>query len=131
LYFISYGYELKRQYDQALDFWNKGLASEGHTDIAEQNKKAYAVSGWPGVLRKKIERGSNSADLAYYDPDGVAETYVKLGDKEKAFEWLERAYSEQVSMAFLQVDPDLAPLHSDRRYAELVRRIGFPDGQAF
>jgi len=34
-------------------------------------------------------------------------------------------------MAFLQVDPDLAPLHSDRRYAELVRRIGFPDGRAF
>src|SRR5215475_13011565 len=96
---------LKRDYDRAVEFWNKGLISDGHGDIAEQNKQTYATSGWTGVLRKKIERGSNSTNLAFYDPYGTAGTYAKLGEKEKALEWLERSYSEQVPMDFLRLDP--------------------------
>jgi len=29
-------------------------------------------------------------------------------------------------LAYLRIDPRLAPLRSDPRYAELVRRLGFP-----
>jgi hypothetical protein len=77
-------------------------------------------------LRKRIERGSNSKNKGLDDPYGVAEVYAKLGDKDKAFLWLDKTYAEQLPMSFLMVDLDLDNLRSDSRYTDLVHRIGFP-----
>jgi tetratricopeptide (TPR) repeat protein len=126
LYYLSYGSELKRQYGDAVNYWSQALTSEGYADIAAVNKRVYAASGWKGLLRKRIERASNSAAKDLYDPYGVADTYAKLGENDKALLWLERTYTEQIPISFLMVDPDLAKLHSDPRFKDLVRRIGFP-----
>jgi hypothetical protein len=48
-----------------------------------------------------------------------------LGDKERALEWLEKAYEERCGwMAFLKVDPALGSLRSDGRFKDLLRRVG-------
>jgi serine/threonine protein kinase/tetratricopeptide (TPR) repeat protein len=126
LYYLSYGYELKGQYDEATKYLNQGLTSEGHADIAAENERVYARSGWKGLLRKRIERGSDPQKRGLYDPYGVASSYVKLGDNDKAFLWLDKTYAEQIPMSFLMVDRDLDKLRSDPRYTDLVHRIGFP-----
>jgi serine/threonine-protein kinase len=126
LYYLSYGFELKGQYDEATKYLDEGLTSEGHADIAAENERVYEASGWKGVLRKKVERGSDPKKKGLYDPYGVADAYAKLGETDKAFRWLERTYAEQIPMAFLMVDPDLDKLRSDPRYTDLVHRIGFP-----
>ena len=64
----------------------------------------------------------------------MAEVYATLGDKDRAFYWLEQAYShrdihaastdipiEAITMCFL-----LDPLRSDPRYGDLLRRSGLP-----
>ena len=86
----------------------------------------YASAGWKAVLRDKIERSDDPHKPGLYDPQGVADTYAKLGENDKALAWLERSYAEKVPMPFLQVDPDLKKLHSEPRFQDLVRRIGFP-----
>jgi tetratricopeptide (TPR) repeat protein len=126
LYYLSYGFELKGQYDEARKYLDEGLTSEGHADIAAENERVYEASGWKGVLRKKVERGSDPKKKGLYDPYGVADAYAKLGETDKAFRWLERTYAEQIPMSFLMVDPDLDKLRSDPRYTDLVHRIGFP-----
>ena len=62
----------------------------------------------------------------FYDPYGVAVTYAQLGDNDKALSWLEKTYDEHIPMSYLMVDTDLESLHSDSRFKDLVRRIGFP-----
>ena len=53
--------------------------------------------------------------------------YAGLDDKEQAFAWLERAYKERRQrMVWLNVDAFLDPLRSDRRFHDLVRRVGLP-----
>jgi hypothetical protein len=53
--------------------------------------------------------------------------YAGLGDSDQAFAWLERAYEERrIRMQWLKVDPLLAPLRSDPRFAAFVRRVGPP-----
>jgi len=53
--------------------------------------------------------------------------HAGLGENDRAFEWLERAYQGRSTvLAYMRIDPRLAPLRSDARYAKLVRRIGFP-----
>jgi hypothetical protein len=51
--------------------------------------------------------------------------YAGLGDKDLAQEWLERAYQERSTwMVHLKVDPRLDPLRSDRRFHDLMARVG-------
>ena len=53
----------------------------------------------------------------------MAEIFSQLGEKDKAFEWLEKAFEERAhTMMFLKVAPNLDPLRSDRRFADLLRR---------
>jgi hypothetical protein len=48
--------------------------------------------------------------------------YVGLREKDKAFEWLEKAYEER-SIGAIKVVPAYDPLRSDPRFADLVRRM--------
>jgi TolB-like protein/Tfp pilus assembly protein PilF len=62
------------------------------------------------------------------DGRDVAIAYVGLGDDDKAFEWLEKAYQEKsVYLPFLNLEPLFAPLHNDPRWADLKRRVGIPN----
>lgn len=49
------------------------------------------------------------------------------GEKDKAFEWLAKAYQEHDSgLVLLKVEPEFDNIRSDPRYADLLRRIGLP-----
>lgn len=51
--------------------------------------------------------------------------YIGLGEKDRAFEWLEKAYQERhPHLVNLKVQPVYDPLRSDPRFADLVRRVG-------
>jgi TolB-like protein/Tfp pilus assembly protein PilF len=55
----------------------------------------------------------------------IAYIYVGLGDKDKAFAWLEKGYNEQnTQLGFLKVDPIFGSLRSDSRYTAMLKKIG-------
>jgi tetratricopeptide (TPR) repeat protein len=75
------------------------------------------------VLKALEVRSRTSYVPSYY----FALIHAGLGEKDRALEWLERAYQERSTvLAYLRIDPRLAPLRSDPRYLDLVRRMGFP-----
>jgi hypothetical protein len=52
------------------------------------------------------------------------EIYARLGDKDQAFGWLEKAYEDRRPMvADLHIDPCWDFLRADPHYVDLVRRI--------
>ncbi|GAA4326296.1 hypothetical protein GCM10023115_39200 [Pontixanthobacter gangjinensis] len=60
----------------------------------------------------------------------VAHYYARLGNSDKAFYWLERAYkNHEVDLIWLKTDPNLLMLQEDPRYRVLCEKIGFPDCQ--
>src|SRR5256886_16994974 len=65
----------------------------------------------------------------YVSAPVIAAVYVAFGDKKEALRWLERAYAEHSGIlqriAFL---PEFRPLHSEARFAHLLRRIGVSQG---
>lgn len=82
---------------------------------------AYASAGWRGILNERIviELQEKSP---YYSQ--VAEFYGLLGDKDKAFEYLEKGSQKRGWMKmFLRVDPRFDPLHDDPRFNNFVRRV--------
>ena len=53
-----------------------------------------------------------------------ARIYAGLGQKEKAFEWLEKVHGERFfPFGNVTVDPAFDPLRSDPRFADLLRRM--------
>ena len=57
----------------------------------------------------------------------IAAVYVGLDDREKAFEWLERAYEERSGwLVYLGVERAFDPLRLDPRFQDLIRRIRLP-----
>lgn len=53
--------------------------------------------------------------------------YAGMGEKDKAFEWLEKTYQErEYWLQTMQVQPMFDPLRDDPRFAALVRRMNFP-----
>jgi serine/threonine protein kinase/TolB-like protein/Tfp pilus assembly protein PilF len=62
----------------------------------------------------------HAKDMAYQ----VGDVYAWLGDNDKAFEWLDRAYEQRDSgLNGVQYDPLLAHLHEDPRYQALLQKL--------
>ena len=119
-------YREKGMDEKAADTRKRIVTISGQTQLAAGIRQVFANSGLKGVLRNEIEARSNAASPAY-GPLVVAQDYSALGDKDKSFEWLNKAYdARQILLMNLRVDPVYDPLRSDPRYADLVRRIGFP-----
>jgi hypothetical protein len=60
-------------------------------------------------------------------PFDIALIHTALGDKEKAFEWLQRAYEERSAfLVYMKWEPRLDPLRSDPRFQHLQRQVGLP-----
>jgi len=50
-----------------------------------------------------------------------------LGEKDRAFSWLEKAYAAKSGfLPYIKPNPFFDSLRSDPRYADLLKRMGLP-----
>ena len=87
----------------------------------------YARMGRQIEARKILDQLLQERRTRYVSAQIIAAIYVGLGDKEEAFRWLELAATEHSGIlqwiAFL---PEFRPLRPDKRFPNLLRRIGVP-----
>jgi eukaryotic-like serine/threonine-protein kinase len=84
----------------------------------------YAKAGRKAEAHAILDTLKNQAKREYVASDIVASVYVALGDKEKAFEYLEKAYQERAGwMIWINVDPIWDPIRSDPRFDALLKRM--------
>jgi len=88
---------------------------------------AYALGGRRADALKyireeeTIRRDENIHALA------IAQTYLGLGDKNSALNWLEKAYQEDPNwLGDLAVRPELDSLRQEPRFQQLLKRLGLP-----
>jgi eukaryotic-like serine/threonine-protein kinase len=112
------------------DKWADAIEHEetifGQAYAAVEIKRVYAASGYKGLCRWFIEMESDPR-TTYYNPYDVASDYAILGDKDDAFRWLEKCY-ETHNQGLVTINSHAAfdALHSDPRYAALLKRMGLP-----
>jgi len=121
-------YATKGMYAEAVEHRILELKISGDDVWADRLRDTFAVKGWIGFLREDLKRFSELRDSRYLQPVyGEASIYALLGQKEKAFEALERSIErrERPSLATLKVDPRFDTLRDDPRFAELLKKAGF------
>ncbi len=82
------------------------------------------------ILRDEHEdvlKKLNQPEHTILDTYFAVTSYAALGEKDKAFEWLNKLYEERNGMLiWLKVDHACDPLRSDPRFEDLMRRVGLP-----
>jgi eukaryotic-like serine/threonine-protein kinase len=116
----------EERYAQAL--------AEGQKSIELSNRSNASLSLLGhiyGRLRKRIEAEAVIKELQERytkgDADGrdLAVVYAGLGDKDKAFSWIEKSFSDKSNfLAILRLEPSFESLENDPRWNDLLRRVG-------
>ena len=126
--FMGRAYKEKRMYDKALVELRRArdLLGDG-AEVLSLIGYTCAVSGRPVEARKVLQEMQASSKEKYASPYHLAMVYAGLGEQSKALDWLEKAYADREGrMTLLQFAPEFDSLHSDPRFKDLVRRVGFP-----
>jgi hypothetical protein len=87
----------------------------------------YAQSGKKEEAQRSLRELHEISKKQYISPIAFAGIYVLLGEKDQAFEWLEKGYQERSTrLEFLKAEPKFDPLRDDPRFKDLLRRVGLP-----
>jgi serine/threonine protein kinase/tetratricopeptide (TPR) repeat protein len=115
----------------------QGRLTEAQTEFQKQGAEANRRMGVAMVehatghdkqsqaaLKELIAK--NAGDSAYQ----VADVYAWRGEKDRAFEWLQRAYQQRDSgLNGIAWDPLLSSLKDDPRYGALLKQLGLATNQ--
>jgi TolB-like protein/DNA-binding winged helix-turn-helix (wHTH) protein/Tfp pilus assembly protein PilF len=126
-YFLGVGYEGTGEVQQAISEFQKAVQfSNGSLGPAVALAHAYSVAGKKAEAEKILRDLERKAKHTSASPYTMATIYAGLGENDKAFDLLEKAYSEK-SLDFalpLQSDLLLESLRADPRFQIMLRRIG-------
>lgn len=125
---LAWAYTQKGLYEKAIAEFQKGINLHGEASFKLSGLGyTYAVSGNRRDAQRVLERSKELSQKLYVPATHIAVIYAGLGEKEQAFQWLEKAYNERdEGLIYLNVAPVWGSLRSDPRFHDLVRRVGLP-----
>jgi eukaryotic-like serine/threonine-protein kinase len=124
--YLGRAYEQKGTYPVAIAEMRKALdLSEGDTNELAALGHAYAVSHQDAEAKKILDQLKERSQQTYVQPSLIALIHVGLGDKNQAFDWLQKAYEDRsAGLLYLKVDPAFDSVRSDPRFVDLLHRVG-------
>lgn len=113
----------KEDYDRAFVELDKGpIQAPGSTALRAQ---ALALSGRNEEARAELDRVLERSRRHYVAAYDIALIYATLAETDNTFLWLERAMEDRSTLlVFLAQEPVFDALHTDPRFASLVKRVG-------
>ena len=123
--YLGRTYMMKGEYENAVAAYEKAQSLNNDPRLLMLFACNYSRMGKRDEALKKIEELEKTSRQKYVSPYYFALAYTSLGEKDKAFEWLEKAYNDREGrMTLMKADPLLDDLHSDPRFKDLLKRVG-------
>jgi len=124
---LAGGYEKKGMRHETITAIDSALALSANPD--DQSMLTFAAYGFALVGRKDeaaemLNKVLSLSEGQYVAPGNIALVYKGLGETDKMFEWLEKAYEAGCGSMFLKVD--YGEFRDDPRYIKLARGAGIP-----
>jgi TolB-like protein/DNA-binding winged helix-turn-helix (wHTH) protein/Tfp pilus assembly protein PilF len=125
---LGRAYEGKRMFEKAEAEFRQALQlAPGNSEFQAALAHVYAIAGKPALARQSLTELERNASDRYVSPYKLAVLHAALGAPESAFRWLDRARETRPEeLIYIKTDPHLEALHSDRRFAQLLSRLGLP-----
>ncbi len=125
-YKLGLVYETEGDYAGAVSEFSKQERLAGvDPGSSDRFEFAFTHGGWRGYCEERLASLQRQAKWKYVSPASFALAYLRLGDRERTFQWLEAAFDEHSEvLAYLKVDPRFDSLRGDKRFDRLLRRVG-------
>jgi TolB-like protein/Tfp pilus assembly protein PilF len=112
------------KHKEAVAEREKILSLSGSPELAASIEEDFSRSGYKGVLQSWLDGLTEISKHGYVSSYSIAEAYMRMSEKEKAFDWLEKAYDEHDSgLVSVGVDPLFDSVRSDGRFRDLLKRL--------
>ena len=119
-------YETQGRYQEALEEVGKLATLQPGPSVEALSGRVFAGTGKTADAMNAIASLNALSKRQYVSPFDIAAIYVRLGDKQQAFDGIEKEYREHSSQLIgLKVDPFFDSLRSDPRFDDLLRRMNF------
>ncbi len=128
-YDLGVVYVRKAKYEEAITEFQKAVSgSPRNPYMVGYLGFAYAAAGKKAEAERRLKELNELSRHRFVPSFSKAVVYIGLGEKDRAFEWLARAYEEREGWLVnnVKLDPSFDSLRSDSRYADLMRRVGLP-----
>ena len=127
-YYLGEVLQLKGQLTEAIAEYKKAAELDDDPFVLGLLAQAYAKLGQRDEALKMLGQLQELATRRYVTSYSFALVHIALGEKDKAIDWLERAYRDRAGpdIALIKVDPFLDPLRGHPRFEALVQRIFGP-----
>ncbi len=121
---LGRAYLLMGQYAEAIECFRKGQALSGGLPSGGLGQ-AYAMAGQRDRALQMVKRLIEARPQTYVQSVAIAMVYIGLGDRDRAFHWLEQACEERdPPIAYIKTYPAYDSVRSDPRFPALLRRLG-------
>ena len=106
----------------------KALSLFGSPELAASIEEDFNKYGYKGVLQSWLDGLTEISKHGYVSSYSIAEGYMRIGDKNRVFEWLDKAYEEHDSgLVSIAVEPMFDPVRSDPKFKSIVKRMKLSD----
>ena len=119
-------YEQCGRYEEAIAGFQKAISLSGKSTLPRALlARTFALAGKKNQALALLDELNELSTQTYVSPYRIAAVYSALGDKDRAFKWLEHAYEGRDGwLAWLPVDPVVDSLRSEKRFTDLLNRVG-------
>jgi adenylate cyclase len=124
---LGEAYVHKGMYEKAVNELQKALDLSGENMALIQADLACSFALWGKKKEAQLilEDLHSQSHKKYVSPFSIATIYAALGERDRAFSWLEKAFAERANnLVFLRVDPRLDSLRHDPRFDNFLTRVG-------
>lgn len=122
---MAFAFEEKGMFDKAMAAHIKAVTlwNEPPEAVAEL-KRAFAKNGIKGYWQARLEQFKTRPHLKNFPAQNQAFCYAKIGDKERALEWLNASFQRRERyLTTARILPVFEILHDDSRFQDLVRQM--------
>jgi TolB-like protein/DNA-binding winged helix-turn-helix (wHTH) protein len=125
---LAKDYAIAGKYQESVEIYERGLSLLGWNGFADALRKAGAKGGPKFALEEWMRAAEKySATHDDFSIIPIAFTYASLGNKDRAFVWLDKAVQQRSWLiVYLKNDNVWDALRSDPRFADLLRHVGLP-----
>ena len=121
-------YAHKKQFPEAIAAIEKARSLDNNPSILGYLGYVYAAAGKKNDALRLVDELKELSKQRHVPPYSIAIIYSGLNDKDRAFEWLNKAYDERsFFITLIKVEHVLDNLRPDLRFKELQKRVNLPE----
>jgi TolB-like protein/DNA-binding winged helix-turn-helix (wHTH) protein/Flp pilus assembly protein TadD len=125
---ISAIYEKEGRQDDAVHHELVAMSGDHPQIEVERLRSIYQHAGWKAYWQARIDMVAPDAGRYPWVPCFLGASYLRLGDRDLAFFWFNRAVDQRCwCMTLLKIDPLMDDIRTESRYHDLLRRLNLSE----